>query len=71
MSFNLRKRVQASDSEEEEDDEEKPQTAKKKWAKKKPPKKAKLAKEKSGEFDTGLDLALDEELALHLLNSKN
>ena len=60
--------MQTSDSEE---DEEKPQKEKKKWVKKKPPKKAKLAKETSGGFDTGLDLALDEELALHLLGSKS
>jgi hypothetical protein len=60
--------VQTSDSEE---DEEKPQKEKKKGVKKKPPKKAKLAKETSGGFDTGLDLALDEELALHLLGSKS
>ena len=60
--------MQTSDSEE---DEEKPQKEKKKGVKKKPPKKAKLAKETSGGFDTGLDLALDEELALHLLGSKS
>lgn len=61
--------MQASDSEEETEEEEKTQNAKKKWVKKKPPKKAKLAK--SDTFDTGLDLALDEELALHLLGTKS
>ena len=63
--------MQTSDSEEEDDEEEKPQKEKKKWAAKKPPKKAKLVKEKTSGFDTGLDLALDEELALHLLSSKS
>ena len=60
--------MQASDSEEETEEEEKTQNEKK-WVKKKPPKKAKLAK--SDTFDTGLDLALDEELALHLLGTKS
>ena len=45
------------------------QVAKKKWTKKKGPKKA--VKAKKADFDTGLDLALDEELALHLLHSKS
>ena len=41
-----------------------------KWTRPKGPKKAKLAN-KPKQFDTGLDLALDEELALHLLGSKH
>jgi len=48
--------------------EEEPEK-KKKWTRPKAPKKAKIAKE-TDKFDTGLDLALDEELALHLLGSK-
>ena len=50
------------------------QTEKKKWSKPKSAKKAKLAAAAAAQekqFDTGLDLALDEELALHLLGSKH
>jgi len=77
-----RKRSQPSDSESDEDDQPKPlkkrqqeeQTEKKKWSKPKSAKKAKLAAAAAAQekqFDTGLDLALDEELALHLLGSKH
>ena len=66
-----RKRLQPSDSEESSSAEEMKETkAKKKWAPKKPLKK-KTKKVNPTEFDTGLDLALDEELAIHLLSSKH
>lgn len=61
----FRKRSQSSDSEESAEDSS-PKKEKKKWVKKKPPK---AKKPKSSTFDTGLDLALDEELALHILGS--
>jgi hypothetical protein len=61
----IRKRPQPSDSEELPS----PTKTKKKWIKKKPPKKQKPAK--ASKFDTGLDLAMDEELALHILGSKH
>lgn len=62
------KRSKPANSDEDSDEIESP---KKKWAKKKPPKKVKPKKPaKSTKLDTGLDLALDEELALHLLSSK-
>lgn len=69
-----RKKPQASNDEESDKNvippKKKGKTAeKKKWVKKKAPKKAKPVK--AGTFDTGLDLALDEELALHLLGSKS
>ncbi|EFX84542.1 hypothetical protein DAPPUDRAFT_223010 [Daphnia pulex] len=60
-----RKRRQPSESEELPT----PTKTKQKWIKKKPPKKQKPAK--NSKFDTGLDLAMDEELALHILGSKN
>jgi hypothetical protein len=64
--------LQPSDSEDSSSAEEEMEEtkAKKKWAPKKPLKK-KTKKVKATEFDTGLDLALDEELALHLLSSKH
>lgn len=78
-----RKRSQPSDSEYSSDEEPEPSTKrskanhveeaaekKTKWTRPKGPKKAKLAN-KPKQFDTGLDLALDEELALHLLGSKH
>ena len=67
-----RKRLQPSDSEDSSSAEEEMEDVKpkKKWAPKKPLKK-KTKKVNAPEFDTGLDLALDEELALHLLSSKH
>lgn len=63
-----KKRSQSS-GDDDNQDQPSPTKTKKKWVKKKPPKKQKPAK--INKFDTGLDLAMDEELALHILGSKN
>ncbi len=63
----FRKQLQPSDDSDNSSEASSPKKTKKKWVKKKPPK---AKKPKSTTFDTGLDLALDEELALHILGSK-